>query len=102
MKPEVTMTGLMEIVKKAGLGTGIEQRLKKYKRATLAWLRLEFAVQSLDQGEAERGLRDLLFALGASTCDEHENGDGSATLTFSGLGRMPGRRLQIKVEVLHG
>lgn len=78
------------------------EKTDAYKRATLAWLRLEFAVQSLDQGEAERGLRDLLFALGASTCVETENGDGSATLTFNGLGRKPGRRLRIKVEVLHG
>ena len=85
-----------------GHGDAYEGTVQTYKRATLAWLRLEFGVESLDQGEAERGLCDLLFALGAATCDEHENGDGSATLTFSGLGRVPGRRLRIKVEVLHG
>lgn len=80
----------------------VDRQLKLLKRVGFSWLRLEFAVESLDQGEAERGLKDLLFALGASTCDETENGDGSATLTFSGLGRLPGRRLRIKVEVLHG
>lgn len=74
-----------------------------YQRVTLAWLRLEMAVESLDQKEAERAMRDLLFALGAGTCDdETERIADPWPLTFSGLGRKPGRRLRIKVEVLHG
>ena len=73
-----------------------------YKHVTLAWLQLESAVESLDQDEAERALRDMLFALGAGICEDTLSGDMAKTLTFSGLGRVPGRRLQIKVEVLHG
>lgn len=103
MEPEITMKGMLKIVRSAGLGTAnLERRLERSKRANLAWLRLCMAVDGLDQGEAERALRDMFFALGASVCDEQENGDGSATLVFSGLGRNPGRRLRIKMEVIHG